>query len=118
MSDFEPVTRALEALILRAAPKMSVVRQGPQGLSLTSRWCSPLKPNEPMWFGGVRQGKGYVSYHLMPVYTHPELAAKIGPALKKRMQGKSCFSFKAVDEALFEELEALTREGAALYSGD
>ena len=80
MSDFESLTPTLEALILRAAPGMSVVRQGPQGLSLTSSWCSPLKPGEPMWFGGVRQGKGYVSYHLMPVYTHPQLAAKISPA--------------------------------------
>jgi hypothetical protein len=30
------------------------------------------------------------------------------------MQGKSCFNFKAADEALFEELEQLTTKGFAL----
>jgi hypothetical protein len=64
----------------------------------------------------VRQGKGYVSYHLMPVYTHAELAAKISPALRKRMQGKSCFNFKTVDAALFAELGVLTAAGAEVFS--
>ena len=118
MSDFAAVRDELVLRLRRAAPSMRTVTESEGGVSLTSDWCSPLKPNEPMWFGGVRVGKAYVSYHLMPVYTHPKLAAKISPALKKRMQGKSCFNFKAVDEALFDELEALTREGAGLYAAD
>jgi hypothetical protein len=69
-----------------------------------------------MWFGVVRAGKAYVSYHLMPVYSHAALAARISPALKKRMQGKSCFNFSKPDPELFEELAALTREGATIYS--
>jgi hypothetical protein len=28
--------------------------------------------------------------------------------LKARMQGKTCFNFKTIDEALFQELEQLT----------
>jgi hypothetical protein len=35
----------------------------------------------------------------------------MSPELRKRMQGKACFNFKAVDKSLFEELAALTREG-------
>jgi hypothetical protein len=31
--------------------------------------------------------------------------------LKARMQGKSCFNFRAVDEDLFKELEDLTAKG-------
>lgn len=69
-----------------------------------------------MWFGGVQKMKNYVSFHLMPVYTHPALAAKIPPDLKKRMQGKSCFNFKAEDPELFAQLEVLTREAAAAYA--
>lgn len=118
MSDFATIRDDLVVRLKRAAPGMRTVTEGEGGVSLTSDWCSPLKPGEPMWFGGVRVGKAYVSYHLMPVYTHPDLAAKISPALKKRMQGKSCFNFKVADEALFDELEALTREGAALYRAD
>lgn len=118
MSDFATIRDDLVARLKRAAPGMRTVTEGECGVSLTSDWRHPLKPGEPMWFGGVRVGKAYVSYHLMPVYTHPKLAAKISPALKKRMQGKSCFNFKAVDTALFDELEALTREGAGLYAVD
>lgn len=93
MSDFAALRDELVLRLKRAAPGMRVVTEGEGGVSLTSDWCSPLKP----------------------VYTHAELAAKISPALKKRMQGKSCFNFKVADEELFDELEALTREGAGLY---
>jgi hypothetical protein len=31
--------------------------------------------------------------------------------LKKRMQGKACFNYKTVDDALFVELEELTENG-------
>ena len=60
-------------------------------------------------FGGVQVKKNYVSYHLMPVYAQPELLKGASDTLKKRMQGKSCFNFKRVDEELFEELGELTR---------
>jgi hypothetical protein len=63
------------------------------------------------WFGAVRIGKSYVSYHLLPVYVYPELVESLSPELKKRMQGKACFNFKVVDEKLFKELEELTRRG-------
>ncbi|WGM37680.1 hypothetical protein [Caulobacter sp. NIBR1757] len=116
MSDFAAITEELTRRLKRAAPGLRVIREGPEGIELMSDWVHPRKPGEAVWFGGVRLGKAYVSYHLMPVYSHPALAAKISPALKKRMQGKSCFNFKAADQALFDELEALTREGAALYA--
>jgi len=34
--------------------------------------------------------------------------------LRARMQGKSCFNFKTLDEALFKELETVTAEGFAM----
>lgn len=71
-----------------------------------------------VWFGAVKVGKRYVSYHLMPVYVHPELLDDVSPALRKRMQGKSCFSFTRVDEELFAELDALTRWGLAAFADD
>ena len=39
----------------------------------------------------------------------------ISPALKKRMQGKSCFNFTTIDEPLFSELAELTRRGAEQF---
>lgn len=69
----------------------------------------------PLWFGGVRMGKNYVSFHLMPVYACPELLKGMSPQLKKRMQGKACFNFTTVDEELMGELEKLTAAGAAKF---
>ena len=66
----------------------------------------------------VEIGKAYVSYHLLPVYVHPELLDSFSAQLKARMQGKSCFNFKTADEALFRELERLTRKGFAAFKKD
>ncbi len=62
-------------------------------------------------FGGVEIKKNYVSYHLMPVYAYPELLAGLSPALKKRMQGKSCFNFTKTDAETLKELGDLTQKG-------
>jgi hypothetical protein len=76
-------------------------------------WMHSLEPtlrDRPMFFAGIRMGKNYVSFHLMPVYCCPELKT-MSPALKKRMQGKACFNFKEVDEACFSELSVLVKSG-------
>ena len=65
----------------------------------------------PLYFAGVKTGKNYVSYHVMPLYMKPDLMKVVPPALKKRMQGKSCFNFTRVDEGLLQELAALTARG-------
>ena len=78
----------------------------------------PFYPDKPAsaYFGGVRAGKRYVSYHLMAVYADPALLASVSPTLKKRMQGKSCFNFtRPLDEATRAELAALTARGLESY---
>ena len=70
-----------------------------------------MKNKRRMYFGGVKIGKAYVSYHLMPVYAWPALREEMSPELKKRMQGKSCFNFTTPDEKLFKELAKLTKIG-------
>ena len=67
------------------------------------------------FFGAVMIKKNYVSYHLMPVYCEPKLLKDISPELKKRMQGKSCFNFKSIDEARVKELINLTKKGFEYY---
>jgi hypothetical protein len=69
---------------------------------------------QPMFFGAVMR-KSYVSYHLMPLYWKPALLESVSPALRKRMQGKSCFNFRKIDAELFEELAALTRTCLEAY---
>jgi hypothetical protein len=89
----------------------------------TSQWygvdMAPEAERDPTtWFGATRVGKRYVSYYLMPIYVKPDLLDDVSPALKKRMQGKSCFNFAKVDEQLLAELEDLTRRGYAATAGD
>lgn len=76
------------------------------------------EPNPTTWFAGVRVGKAYVSYYLMPIYVEPALLEGVSPELKRRMQGKSCFNFAKVDEPLLAELEALTKRGYEATAGD
>ena len=70
-----------------------------------------MKNKHRMYFGGIKIGKSYVSYHLMPVYACEEVREAISPELKKRMQGKSCFNFSVPDEKLFKQLAKLTKIG-------
>ena len=70
-----------------------------------------------MWFGAVRIGKAYVSYHLMPLYMNPTLTGTISTALRKRMQGKSCFNFKTAPEPeILAELKRLTAAAADYWA--
>ena len=71
-----------------------------------------------LFFGAVKTGKRYVSFHLMPVYVHPNLLEGISPGLRKRMQGKSCFNFTRQDDVLLGELETLTAAGFARFQDD
>ena len=66
-------------------------------------------------FGGVQIKKNYVSYHLIPVYSHPELLEGMSEKLKKRMQGKSCFNFTKLEEDILTELKTLTQKGFEVF---
>jgi len=67
------------------------------------------------FFGAVQIKKSYVAFHLMPVYYYPDLLDNISQDLKDRMQGKSCFNFKEIDDKLFKELTTLTKKSFDRY---
>jgi hypothetical protein len=115
-ADFEGAYDQLREIMTGAAAGMKVVTDAPGNLVVHAPWTQPAKPKDAVWFGAVQVKKGYVSYHLMPLYGRPELKQAISPELAKRMQGKSCFNFKRPEPELFEELRALTRQGAELYA--
>ncbi len=111
--DFGIVFAQLRKVLEPYASKLVVDRDTETEYILVTRHLQGNK--KPIWFGAVRKGKAYVSYHLMPLYSCTELLESVSPALKKRMQGKTCFNFKAVDEKLFKELVGLTKTGFAKY---
>jgi hypothetical protein len=73
---------------------------------------------KPLYFAGVRTGKNYVSFHLLPLYGCPGLLKGMSPVLKKRMQGKACFNFTAIDEPCFAELGQLAAAGLKIFKSE
>ena len=69
-----------------------------------------------VWFASIQCKKNYVTFHLMPLYMNAAMQKRVTPALKKRMQGKACFNFTEVDEALFASLAELVGTASAGYS--
>lgn len=112
-SDFPAVFARLKAILKPYEPRMVVVKDDDTWYYLDTTFVGRNK--KPIMFAAVRVGKAYVSYYLMCVYGNSKLAAAMSPALKKRRQGKSCFNFSTIDEALFAELESLTRAGAEWF---
>jgi hypothetical protein len=108
-ADFAASFRRLKA-ILRPYGKKLRVAHDKAGYYYLETHDKPYRGRAIM-FAAVRTGKAYVSFHLFPLYTCPEMTASISPALKKRMQGKSCFNFTEPDLLLFVQLAALTVSG-------
>jgi hypothetical protein len=111
-SSFDTVFDRLRAIMLAGGGDQLVTEDAPGSLTIRTRALDP-KTGQPGWLGTVTIKKTYVAYHLMRLYEDPALAADLSPALAKRRQGKTCFNFTRVDEALFEELATLTRRANA-----
>ena len=113
-AELVPVFQALRAMLAPYAPALVVQHDTASEFYLDTAHVHSNR--RPLFFGAVQVKKAAVSYHLMPVYVTPSLLQGMSPALAKRMQGKSCFNFAKVDEALFAELAALTRAGYQSYA--
>lgn len=115
-NSFPEVFAKLKAIFQPYVKKMDVAQDNQTCYLLNTRHI--MKNKQPLCFGGVRVGKTYVSFYLMSVYACPDLLKTMSPELKKRMQGKSCFNFREVDEKLFKELAKLTKAGTAKFSDE
>ena len=115
-SNFQPVFARLRALLEPYAEQLTLTHDDPHHYALDGPFSPEYK--RVLFFGSVKTQKNYVSFYLMPVYMVPELLETISPELKKHMQGKSCFNFKSVDEALIAELGALTGRGFERFQAD
>lgn len=119
-AEFAAVFAALKAVFGTSSRRLSVASDTATAFTLKARSSSPFPQHKgrPLEFGSVRVGKSYVSLHLMPLYMNAALVAGVSPALKKRMQGKTCFNFKHVpDAALLAELQTLAEAGLDDWAG-
>jgi hypothetical protein len=106
---FPAVFDALKATLQSLVPPLVVESDTPDYYALRTT-ALPQFP-EGLFVAGVRLGKSYVSFHLMPIYLYPDLLDGLPETLGKRRQGKSCFNFSALDQIPTAELAALTRAG-------
>jgi hypothetical protein len=118
-TDFAAAFAVLKPVLAKHAKRLSVKTDTPIEYTLLTKSPSPYPQHrgQPMYFGSVRLGKAYASFHLMPLYMCSTLTESISPALKKRMQGKTCFNFKTgPDPELLAELKRLTEAGVDLWA--
>ena len=112
-SDFDAVFSALKPILAKHEKRLKVQADSPKEYTLVTKSPStfPQHKGQPMWFGSIKLGKAYVSFHLMPLYMSPPLVKAIPASLKKRMQGKTCFNFKTEPDAeVLNDLKVLTEE--------
>ena len=113
MPDLVSVYTDLRRVMAPYAEQLDVKRDDDGELYVDTRHFQ--KNKKPLFFGAVQVKKSYVSYHLMPVYLQPALLDTASDELKARMQGKSCFNFRASEPALLKELAALTKAAFDSY---
>jgi hypothetical protein len=108
-SEFPAVFENLKSILKPYASKLTLKGSVADNFYLEGAYSEKWK--KELFFASAQVKKNYVSFYLMPVYMYPDLLKNISPALKKHMQGKSCFNFKKVEKSLFDELTQLTRQG-------
>jgi hypothetical protein len=113
MSRFELTFAACKALLAPYAPRLTTSADSATTYMLEGEYAPAMK--RPMFFAGVRSGRAYVSFYLMPVYSHPELMGRISDGLRRRLHAKSGFNFTRPEPELLEELRDLVRDGFECY---
>jgi len=106
---FTEVFNALKPVFAKYEKRLFVKADKPDHYYLETK--SRSYQGERMFFGALRTGKAYVSLYLMPLYSYPELLKTVPSGLKKRMQGKSCFNFTAVDPEAIGQLKEVVAAG-------
>jgi hypothetical protein len=118
-ANFETAFNQLKSVFDLHIARLSVKENSSAEFTVHTKSASPFPQHkdQPMFFGSVRIGKAYVSFHLMPLYMNASLTKTISPALKKRMQGKTCFNFKnAAEPDVLSELQRLTDAGVKQWT--
>ena len=104
---------ALRAMLLPHRSSLSVVHDDPE--HFYANCARSDAKGKAQFFCAIKVSGRKHLFHFMPVYDFPELIDTISPALKKCMQGKSCFNFDTIEPPLMTELSGLVKQGANRY---
>jgi hypothetical protein len=111
--DFDKTFAALKAVFSKVEKQLTVKTDTPKQYELVTKKPSPFPQHKghPMWFGMIKTGKAYVSFHLLPLYMNDAMQKLVSPELEKRKQGMACFNFKT--EPTKQHLDELKKLVAA-----
>jgi hypothetical protein len=118
MTDFDDLTTELRPIIERHAASLVVSRDKPGEYQLETTRVGPSGTR--LWFGAIQARAKYVSVHLMPLASHPDLMDGVSDDLRALMQGRTTFNLtdETVTPELIAELSALADAGLARYRAD
>ena len=74
---FQEIFEALKPVFEEYAGRLAIQVDKPGEYYLETK--TAMRKGQHFQFGGVRIGKAYVSFHLMPIYMNPKLQAAISP---------------------------------------
>ncbi len=110
MDDLGDVFAALKPVFGKFVKRLAIKNDTPAEYTLVTKKPSPMPQHkgQPMFFGSLVLGKGYVTLHLLPIYMNEPLTRTLSEELQKRKRGKGCFNFKKVpDPAGIADLKKL-----------
>jgi hypothetical protein len=113
VADLEGTFRVLKAMLAQYEPRLHASQDTPTFYMLDGEYVAEFK--RPMSFAGVQIRRAFVSFHLLPIYSHPELLSNISDPLRKRLAGRTSFNFTRPERELLVELSALVDRGFELY---
>jgi len=116
MSDtrnFPGTFRVLKGLLAPYATRLHASQDSETFYMLDGEYVADFKRTMP--FGGAQIRRAYVSFYLLPIYSHPELLGAISDPLRRRVQGRAAFNFVRPERELLVELSALVDRGFELY---
>jgi hypothetical protein len=112
-SELERTFGVLKGLLAQYAPSFHTSQDTPTSYTLDGAFNPEFK--RPMAFAGVHIRRAFVAFVLVPIYSHPELLSGISDPLRKRLQGRTAFTFVHPDRELLVELSQLVDHGFDLY---
>jgi hypothetical protein len=105
---FAETFATLRRILERHGKQLKVIVDKPGDFQLASPTLVD-RIGRPLFAAAVQIKKNYVSFHVIGIDT-PELLKGMSPTLRKRMQGKMCFNFTAIDPEQAKELAAVTKK--------
>lgn len=113
----DPIFSKLKSVFHSFSPPFKITQNSEKSIDLyTTKEAELLGRKYPsLYFAGIKIQKGFVGFYYFPIYVYPELLGKFPPELKKCLKGKTCFHIKKDDAIIFQQINAVLKDGFAFY---